>query len=998
MNVIKRENSLQQRVALWIVVVGIGTIAIFSALFWSSGIPLYNLAKKPSLYYAGFRVIQNLSGFFINFLLILIGYVITKSNKTNFRFVIQQWLVVFSVGLVVFLVFLFGFQKMKLHNLFDVLFPLIRNVYPLLTGAFLGQLSLPFLKTLLKTYDSKKIFHAMLLIGTIPTIFNKNIFGLGSGDTALFSLYLFILGSLFALSKRKLINKPWLWLILCLAMSVILNLLMPYITYGWRISLGNAGRFTQNGSAFILLASIYLFGGLKKMFNKLDIDLFGKKEIQHVTLFILGVLMVSAPSMTKLINEVNIRFPFDIVKQKLVVTLLEAMILAFLLFIVETVLKAIFDKLDIGVKYQGKNILQAIEIASQDVKQFLHSRNFLMLAVFYVLSFLSMLLMNDAVVVDQNTQLRMNIFTYTFFTRQQMIWLNVLVLLGLFAILRLIFAGRYWLPFMITSLFVVIWAVASKVKLILRQEPVLPADMAEVKNIGSLLKMIDIKLVILGVFLIAAFIGFAIYMEVKHSGKKLHWGKSIFYAVFSLVCLSGSFFANSANTPPKLFLDLFYDNRFFINQTNGARINGPLIQFINNIDVDVMEEPTGYSRTKMMNIYHKYSGIEKSINNSRKNKVADQTVIMALSESFSDPKRVPGLEINKDPIPYIRSLKKQTTSGLMISSGYGGGTANMEYMALTGFGLANFSRTLATPYTQLVDYMKETPSIAKNFNNSVAVHPYQGVYYNRPNVYDKFGFDKFAYQGSKTPIHDQHKLDNSNYLSDQTAYENVVSQIKQQKGGQLINLVTMQNHLPYNPGTYKDRGFRATGQTAANESDRTEIQEYMTGLSYTDSATKSFIKELDRVQKPITLVFYGDHLPGIYTGVSQLKFGLQMHETDYFIYSNKFARDHGYGMKKMDSNVTKITNPTDFYALAMEQNDSKVDPYSAFLTTKMRELPSFGSGIFDKKYDFVNSQGQAVPEKDLTRKQKNIVKDYRLIQYDMTAGKQYLAKTNFFNK
>lgn len=35
--------------------------------------------------------------------------------------------------------------------------------------------------------------------------------------------------------------------------------------------------------------------------------------------------------------------------------------------------------------------------------------------------------------------------------------------------------------------------------------------------------------------------------------------------------------------------------------------------------------------------------------------------------------------------------------------------------------------------------------------------------------------------------------------------------------------------------------------------------------------------------------------------------------------------------------------------------------------------------------------------KDLSKQQKTLLKEYRLIQYDMTAGKGYLANTDFFN-
>lgn len=82
--------------------------------------------------------------------------------------------------------------------------------------------------------------------------------------------------------------------------------------------------------------------------------------------------------------------------------------------------------------------------------------------------------------------------------------------------------------------------------------------------------------------------------------------------------------------------------------------------------------------------------------------MTSSTVIMILSESFSDPTRVPGITMTEDPMPNIRQLKEQTTSGLMLSPGYGGGTANIEYQALSGLSMANFDSSLSIAYQQLV--------------------------------------------------------------------------------------------------------------------------------------------------------------------------------------------------------------------------------------------------------------------------------------------------------
>ena len=96
--------------------------------------------------------------------------------------------------------------------------------------------------------------------------------------------------------------------------------------------------------------------------------------------------------------------------------------------------------------------------------------------------------------------------------------------------------------------------------------------------------------------------------------------------------------------------------------------------------------------------------------NIGKDTLEDHTVIFILSESFVDPLRIPALKLSDDPIPYIRSLQNETTSGLMIGSGYGGGTANVEYEILTGFSTNYLHSSLRIPYTLLVPNSKnKTP-------------------------------------------------------------------------------------------------------------------------------------------------------------------------------------------------------------------------------------------------------------------------------------------------
>lgn len=113
-----------------------------------------------------------------------------------------------------------------------------------------------------------------------------------------------------------------------------------------------------------------------------------------------------------------------------------------------------------------------------------------------------------------------------------------------------------------------------------------------------------------------------------------------------------------------------------------------------------------------------------------------------------------------------------------------------------------------------------------------------------------------------------------------------------------VNLVTMQNHFPYDQHYYDGADYYHA--SAKNGTSTDQVEQFAMGVHYTDQAVAKFIKQIDRLNKPVTVVFYGDHLPGIYQN-DMAKDGLKMHETDYFIYSNRAARKQGA------KNLTKST-------------------------------------------------------------------------------------------
>ena len=81
--------------------------------------------------------------------------------------------------------------------------------------------------------------------------------------------------------------------------------------------------------------------------------------------------------------------------------------------------------------------------------------------------------------------------------------------------------------------------------------------------------------------------------------------------------------------------------------------------------------------------------------------------------------------------------------------------------------------------------------------------------------------------------------------------------------------------------------------------------------------------------------------------------------------------------------------------------NAKVTPYLALLTKLSAEVPAMGRISFTKKWDqkgtttYLDSTGNIINSSSLSKKQQELLHDYKLVQYDMTAGKNYLSAEKF---
>ena len=622
-------------------------------------------------------------------------------------------------------------------------------------------------------------------------------------------------------------------------------------------------------------------------------------------------------------------------------------------------------------------------------------------------------------------------------------YLNMIALVLIYLFLVTL-VNRFWVGTALFGAFVMVFAVATKIKITMRSEPIIPSDLGFLSggggggagDVASFVTDDSRPLVntaiawLVWFVVICVILQFAdkrrafIYCSWRHpiAGPKNIFGlicRILAPIVSVLLLISYAGVLSNPQAPQRKTLSKIGYSPTLWHVQQDAETNGALTTFLSLTRVKAMEDEPEYSQAAMQQIKDRYTQAADEINAQRSQNLTDNTVVMILSESFSDPNRVPDVHFSIDPMPNIRALGQTTTSGLMLSPGYGGGTANIEFQQMTGLNMANFSDTLLSPYQQLVATRPKFYSFNQMWNEhcgdeystscSIGYHPFKQFFYLRGVNYKKFGFSHLYTLDSDPKIAHGEAYVGPNgtktEVSDEEAYKNVVEEIRtnteQNKPSQYIQLITMQNHAPY-PDLYgAENEFHGVNETPDTVPERGIIATYAKNVQRTDEATANFLNELDGIDKPITVVFYGDHLPGIYnTANADKNNALTLHETNYFIWSNRASASHDVKLPESDA---AYTSSNYFMTQAAEQMNARISPYLALLDELHAEVPamsrSVNAGVWSAKGEptLLDDNGEVIDTNTLSSKAKQLLADYKMVQYDMSVGKNYLMDMGFMD-
>lgn len=568
-------------------------------------------------------------------------------------------------------------------------------------------------------------------------------------------------------------------------------------------------------------------------------------------------------------------------------------------------------------------------------------------------------------------------FAFSWHTEKFLLACFVLLTVFLFMVA---FAGSYLFGLLFYLVSIGILGFANYLKMSYRQEPIYPDDLKMITEF-NLLKDMTGTPIFIGLMLLAILAFGGVVWAIVRSFKKDRTFQ--IYRILTLVMTVAmmGYFSNF-NNPNNLLRKAYNQTALWIpysqkmNYYNTGFIGG----FLYNLKVEPMERPEGYSKEKINEITEKYQAIADEKNQTASDE--QPNIIYVMSESFSDPSHLNGVTVTGDPLADYREVANQTYSGRMLSQNYGGGTANIEFEALTGLSMALFNGQMTTPYTMLVPKLDQLPSLVSTLNaqnyRTTAIHPYNTSMYKREDVYQTLGFDTFISEGNMTYTD---TIDNNPYISDESAYKEILDLLKDEETPQFVHLVTMQTHMPY-AGKYSQLDFSATTE---DDTGTDTLNNYLQDIAYSSQALKAFTEALKDTPRRTLVVFWGDHLPGIYSDEIKNKNEKQaLHQTEFLMF------DTAGELEKRETNDA-VTSPFYFAANLLEQTNQKTTGFYQLLLEMESAIPAFERELY-----FQN--GQWGKEAQLNQAQEEVYEAYRLIQYDLVSGEQYSLDAGFYEK
>ena len=233
-------------------------------------------------------------------------------------------------------------------------------------------------------------------------------------------------------------------------------------------------------------------------------------------------------------------------------------------------------------------------------------------------------------------------------------------------------------------------------------------------------------------------------------------------------------------------------------------------------------------------------------------------IIFVQLESYFDPTEVEWLRFSEDPIPNLRKLYKEYSSGYFKVPSVGAGTANTEFEVLTGMSMRFFGPGEYPYKTYVKTHVLESAATALTSlgYGAEALHNNGGNFYSRAKVFNDMGFDHYTSKEFMNIL----KTTPKGWATDDILVPNIMESMDTTAGQDFVFTVSVQGHGDYpTEPTLENPEIKVTG--VEDEGKRNAWEYYVNEVHEMDKFVAQLIEAVEARNEPSVVVFYGDHLP-----------------------------------------------------------------------------------------------------------------------------------------
>lgn len=406
-------------------------------------------------------------------------------------------------------------------------------------------------------------------------------------------------------------------------------------------------------------------------------------------------------------------------------------------------------------------------------------------------------------------------------------------------------------------------------------------------------------------------------------------------------------------------VELWDINRAYAN--SGAGLT--LVRMVKSLKVS---KPKGYDINVVKDILKEYPDDLDFVEDS----TDFPNVLVIMNESFADLTMAYDMDIAQDPMPYFHEFIKgdNVVSGVMHSSQFGGGTANVEYECLTQNATA-FLPTGTMPYQQYVT--KSVKQSLVTYMNRLGyttygMHSWNKTGYSRGKIYSLLGFEYPMFKEDMPNLVANHCEYPSDWSTYNVYYNIMNNKVKGDKNFSFV--VTMQNHMPYNYVIPEDVQY-LTGNDDGTS--------YLQCIAKSDAALKELIEFLQNYDEDTIVLFFGDHQPNVNQNSLYELNGTydevqSNHVVPFFIWANF----------DIEAEHDVVTSPNYFESLLLKVARMPMDSYTKYMADLRKEIP-----VITNNY-YIGSDGKSYLVDDMDSPYYAKMQEYwKLIYYNMFDGK-----------